>query len=154
MRSELAVEVWERHSYWTRALRRYLPNEVSVSTRTPMAWAPDVPTRCAASSIVAIWHVEEETLEALLSFLATPSSATGTCLNLAVMEAEVASWGPLLGELGVSFWWSGLAYVPAICRLIERFSASHVVPDLSLEQRIWKNLPWHEFASDRPVPMP
>jgi hypothetical protein len=140
---DLRVFVWESKVYWSRAIRRHLTSDVTVASRSYET--------CNAGLLVEpptvhVWDVAPKKLDGVIDCLQRWRDRSQT-LHLAVLEGEAVPLRWNLMELGVAMCWTQMDEVPAVCDLIERFSRTWVPPHLSLEQQIWKNLPWPSCRS-------
>jgi hypothetical protein len=75
-------------------------------------------------------------------------SAGSGGLRLAIVRPSDQELAWLLREEGVTMVWDEFWNVPQIARVIERYWRQLPIPDLSLEEQIWNNLPWQTSDLD------
>jgi len=134
-----AVCVWESRTMWARALRRFLPQSIDVVSADAIcdeSWAGQVAGR------VNVFEVTAGSGVAVLAAVKRLRRSPLDSVILAVIRPDNAPAAPLLRAAGVIHVWNELWHVPDACRLIERIWQQFPHAHLSLEDQIWKNLPW------------
>jgi hypothetical protein len=139
------VIVFERDGEWSRAIRRYLTIPVCVLEVLPIqrtqAGSPSAP--------VEVFVVEPDTDAHIVNdWVRTPPFRRERQLKFAILRPADQALAWLLRELGVSWVWDEFWQVPRMVHWIEQFCRRLPPPDLSLEARIWNNLPWAEVNSE------
>lgn len=134
------VLVYERNGDWSRALRRFLPEEIKV-----IELGVDGEASVEASTRAMLWVVDapdDHVNARMLSIQRPQSAAYGRPMWMAVTRPADSHVARELCAAG--FWpiWDEFWQVPQMSRLITRFWSQVPRPDLSVEQRIWNNLPW------------
>ena len=148
LKSKHGVVVYERLGCWSRLLRRRLPTFIDVHwIEWPIDDASDGPRlKSQSEPRVAVFIVDSTSCHQMLRFLRLRSAFSHDSLVIVATRTEAD--GPALGYLQAA----GALVVDlqsvvgdeGVVEMIVRFCRPSRVSTLSLEQRIWKNLPWPE----------
>ena len=137
------VVVYEQDGLWSRALRRCLSRQVSVLEVVPfepIEWFPDT----AAITLAVVTGPLDA--QATLEWARQAAAHRDRSLRMAIVRPADQELAWCLRETGVHWIWDEFWQTPRMAELIERFCRRHRRPDLSVEQRIWNNLPWNRNA--------
>lgn len=149
------IDIWESSGDWTRAISRHLGSRERVRDRSEMEeyaslddiafqqLARTVERFATASLIVA----DPEQIGTSLRLIHLLKRRAGVPLVMVVLRANrpelrwdcLAAGATLIFD---EFWQARI-----IARLVRHFSARHVARVLSLDEQIWKNLPWTNVLS-------
>jgi hypothetical protein len=135
------VIVWERHGQWSRALRRFIAPRVRVEEMLPASWRDIPPHRGPRVSLAVVADADDASWA--LTWAERVALEQADALRMAVVRPAAAELAWCLRETGVAMVWDEFWQVPTMARLIERFWQRIPAPDLSVEERIWNNLPWN-----------
>jgi hypothetical protein len=133
------VIVYERDGNWSRALRRFLSRRVNVIELPPFEDYQASPETARVTLTVVSGPSEAREV---LQWARQADKARDGSLIMAVVRPADQELAWCLRETGVRLIWDEYWHVPAMAQVIERFCRRHRRPDLSVEQRIWNNLPW------------
>jgi hypothetical protein len=139
------VSVFEHDGEWTRALRRYINPQIAVA-ELPLSELSQCADRTMSTVSVAVVQGQTDAQTALAWAQACPLSMS-VGLRLAIVPPSEQELAWLLREMGMAMVADEYWQAPQIAKLIERFWRQNPLPDLSLEQRIWNNLPWQPGES-------
>lgn len=135
---------WEPDGYWARALRRHLPAAVRVWEVSDIVEAPPVfPPDVRSIPCVDVLTAHSPQIDWSLTWCDLWFDPYRPRQTMAVSPDRIARNQMKLWVGGASLVWIDIWELPAICRYIVKFCEKHAVQDLSLEQQIWKNLPWN-----------
>ena len=135
-----SATVFERDGEWSRALRRFIRPEIYVS-ESPMPSVSQLPE--SSWPCASLWVVSAtEEVELAMAWAQQLQRERPHYLRMAVVRPADQELAWCLRETGVSMVWDEFWQVPRMARLVERFWQRMPPPDLSVEQRIWNNLPW------------
>jgi hypothetical protein len=137
------VVVYEHDGSWSRALRRFLSRQVSVIEAVPYE---SVAFSAEAAAIALVVVAGADDGRAAIQWAQRAARRRDRSLRMAVVRPADQELAWCLRETGFRWVWDEFWQVPMMAELIERFCRRHPRPDLSVEQRIWNNLPWNPIA--------
>ena len=133
--------MFEGDGEWSRALRRFIAPEIRVR-ELPTAILPSLPeSSWPWVSLVVVTRPDEA--EWAMAWAQRLQRARPHYLRMAVMRPAEQEFAWCLRETGMVMVWDEFWQVPAMARMVERFWQRMPPPDLSVERRIWNNLPWN-----------
>jgi hypothetical protein len=136
--------VYERDGAWSRALRRFVSPEISVVELPPFQQF-GLPPENARAALAVVAGPEDA--EPVLAWARRMICEDRRALRMAVVRPSDQELAWCLRETGIGMIWDEFWQVPAMAQMVERFCRRHRRPDLSVEQRIWNNLPWSSNES-------
>ncbi len=96
------------------------------------------------ASLIVVDNVNDVPLA--LRWIERLRSVRPDALAMAVVRPVTHDLAWPLRSAGTVMVWDEFWQVPAMARLVERFWQRIPPPDLSVEERIWNNLPWNSTS--------
>jgi hypothetical protein len=122
-----------------------MPREISVIERIPFEPVETDPETARVTLAVV---AGPEDVQAVLAWAQRMVLENDSALRMAVVRPADQELAWCLRETGIRMVWDEYWQLPAIADMTRRFCRRHRRTDLSVEQRIWNNLPWNHHASD------
>ena len=147
------IDIWEPAGEWTRAIARHLPSRECICYRSDgAAWATLTPITFAAGarsvgglSPISLVVSNSELCLDMCRLVELLRLQTDPALIMVVARPAAQPMAWRFRDAGAALIFDEYWQAATIARLIRRFWARRSIPHLSLEDKIWKNLPWQNL---------